>query len=161
MAGNILEKFGSSGQTITCSIASLTNNSARQSTVIDNSSNLYIDALVFIQIASPSASTSASGFVEVFAYGTVNGGTTYTEGCSGTDGSLTMVSPTNLRPLGIVNVVANSTTYYGGPFSVAQAFGGILPEKWGIVLRNSTGGTLNSTEGNHAKLYQGVYAQYT
>jgi hypothetical protein len=43
--------------------------------------------------------------------------------------------------------------------SVAAAFGGVLPERWGIIVENKTGGALDSTEGNHAKLWQGVLGQ--
>jgi hypothetical protein len=41
---------------------------------------------------------------------------------------------------------------------VAAAFGGVLPEKWSIAIRNYTNLTLDATEGNHKKIYQGVYA---
>lgn len=161
MASDVKEKFGTNGQTITVTLASLANNGARASTAVDNSSNLFFDAPVFIAIKSGAASTSASGYVNVYAYGTVNGGTNYTEGATGTDAAITLVSPTNAILIGVVNVVANATTYYAGPFSVAAAFGGRLPEKWGIIIENKTGGTLDSSEGNHIKLYQGVYAQTT
>ncbi len=161
MASTVEAKYGTQGQTITCTLASLTNNSARASTAVDNTTDLFFDALVFVAIKSGGSSTSSSGYVNVYAYGTVNNGTNYTENASGTDGSITLVSPTNLILIGVVNVVANSTTYYAGPFSVAAAFGGRLPQKWGIVIENKTGGTLDSTEGNHLKLYQGVYAQTT
>ncbi len=113
-----------------------------------------------VQIKTGGSGTTANGFVAVYAYGTVDGGTTYTDGATGSDAAFTPTSPTNLRLLGVINCVANATTYKGGPFSVAAAFGGTLPQKWGIVITNQTGGTLDSTEGNHLKLYQGVYGQY-
>jgi hypothetical protein len=152
---NVLEAFGSSGQSITCTITSLTNTSQRQSTVVDNSSNLFLDALVSVKVKTAGSSTSATGFVNVYAYGTVDGGTTYSDGASGSDGSITLTSPPNMRLIGVINCVANSTTYIGGPFSVAAAFGGILPQKWGIVVENLTGATLDGSVG--AAEYQGVY----
>lgn len=160
MAGDIKQKFGTSNQTITCGIASLANNSLRQSTYVDNSSNLFMDTLVFVKIKSGASSTSSTGFCNIYAYGTSDGGTTYTDGASGSDSAFTPTSPTNLRFLGSVNVVANSTTYYGGPFSLAAAFGSV-PERWGIVVENKSGGTLDSTAGNHACFYQGLLQQYT
>lgn len=159
MAGDIKQKFGTSNQSITCTITSLTNNSQRQSTAIDNSTNLYLDALVFLTIKSAAASTSASGYCNVYAYGTVDGGSNYSDGASGTDGSITLTSPPNVRLVGTVNVVANSTTYKAGPFSIAAAFGGIMPEKWGIIVENKTGATLDASVGS--AIYQGVYAQFT
>lgn len=156
---DIKQKFGTSNQTITITVASLANNGARASTVIDNSTNLFIDAMLFVKVKSAAASTASTGSVAVYAYGTSDGGTTYTEGASGTDASITLTSPTNARLVGVINVVANSTTYYGGPFSVASAFGGTLPEKWGVILVNLSGATLDATGGNHSVIYEGVLAQ--
>jgi hypothetical protein len=161
MAADIKAKFGTSNQAITCTLASLANNGARQSTEVDNSTNLFLDALVFLNIASPAASTSSTGFVNIYAYGTVDGGTNRTENAGATDAAITLTVPPNARLIGVINVVANSVTYKAGPFSVAAAFGGVVPEKWGIIVENKTGGTLNATEGNHFKAYQGVLAQST
>ena len=161
MAGNITEKLGTNGQTITVTLASLTTNSLRQSTVIDNTTDLFQDVLLMIKIKSGGSGTSSSGVVNVYVYGTVDNGTTYTDGATGSDAAMTPTSPSNLRFIGQLNVVANTTTYTGGPWSVAAAFGGVMPAKWGIVIENKSGGTLDSTEGNHAKLYQGICSQYT
>ena len=152
---SIKEAFGTNGQNITCTVTSLANNGQRQSTVVDNSSNLYLDALVFVKVKSAGSSTSSTGYVNVYAYGTVDGGTSYTDGATGSDGSITLTVPPNMRLIGVISVVANSTTYYGGPFSVAAAFGGILPEKWGIVVENKSAATLDASVG--ACIYQGVY----
>ena len=156
---DIKSKYGTNAQTITCTLASLANNGQRQSTAIDNTSNLFLDALVEVSIKSNASGTSASGYVNVYAYGTVDGGTTYSDGATGTDGSITLTSPPNMRLIGVINVVANATTYAGGPFSVAGAFGGRLPDHWGIVIENKTNAALDSTEGNHKKVYQGVLQQ--
>lgn len=161
MAGDINIKYGSNGQTVTCGFEGLTNNSARQSTAIDNTSNTFVDALIFIKIKTGGSGTAATGYANVYAYGTVDNGTTYSDGASGSDGSITLTSPPNMRIIGIINIVANSTTYYGGPFSVAAAFNGVLPDHWGIVIENKCGGTLDSTAGNHFAKYQGIEAQYS
>ena len=158
MAGNIIQKFGTSAQTLTCQLApggvGLANNGARESTVVDNTSDLFQDVLVQIQIKSGASATSTSGLVNVYAYGTVDGGTTYPDNVTGSDAAITLVVPTNLRLIGQLNVVANSTTYKSMPMSVAAAFGGIMPAKWGIVIENKTSGVLDTTEGTHKKLYQ-------
>ena len=159
MASNINTKYGTQGQAITITLASLANNGQRQSTVVDNTSDLFLDAGVVLKVKSGAASTSATGTVNIYAYGTVDNGTTYTDGATGADGAITLTSPPNMKLIGVVNVVANAVTYIAGPFSVAAAFGGVLPAKWGIVVENKSGGTLDATEGSHAKLYQGDYAQ--
>ena len=162
MAGDIKQKFGTEAQALTCTLASLANNSARESTVVDNTSNLFVDALVMAQIKSGASGVSSTGYVNIYAYATVDAATpVYSDGATGSDAAITLTSPPNVRLIGVMNVVANATTYKGGPFSVAAAFGGVLPEKWGIIVENKTAAALDSTEGNHKKLYQGVYAQYT
>lgn len=156
---DLLAKYGTSNQGITVTLAGLTNNSLRQSAAIDNSSNKWLDVLVMLKIKSGAASTSSSGLINVYAAGSADGGTSYTDGASGSDAAMTPTSPTNLRLIGVINVVANATTYTGGPFSVAAAFGGVLPDHFSLIIENKTGGTLDATEGNHAKFYQGVAGQ--
>jgi hypothetical protein len=156
-AADIKSKYGSPA-TITCTLASLTTTSARSCLAVDNTSNLYLDVLVQVQIKSGAASTSTTGYVNIYAYGTADGGTTYAEG-AGTDAAITLTVPPNVKLIGRLNVVANAVTYKSEPFSVAAAFGGVLPQKWGIIVENQSGGTLDSTEGSHLKLYQGVLAQ--
>jgi hypothetical protein len=133
---------------ITITITSLTSTSQRQSTAVDNTSNLYLDALVAFKIKTASAGTSATGAVKCYVYGTADGGTDYGDTVTGSDGSVTLTSPPNLRLLTVLNAVANSTTYISDPVSVAAAYGGVLPAKWGIVIENDTAATLDGTVGS-------------
>lgn len=155
---NIKALYGSNNQAITCTLASLANSGQRSGLAVDNTSNLFLDALVQIKIKSNAAGTSTTGYVNVYAYATADGGTTYPEG-AGTDVGVTLTVPPNVRLIGVLNVVANATTYASEPMSVAAAFGGVLPDHWGIIIENKTGAALDSTEGNHLKIYQGVQAQ--
>lgn len=152
-------KYGSNGQAVVVTLASLANGSARQSDAIDNSSNLFIDALVQFKIKTGASGVVSSGYINVYAFASNNGGTDYTENAGALDAAITLTVPPNARLIGTISLVANATTYKGGPFSVAAAFGGILPQRWGIIIENKTGGALDATEGNHTKTYQGVYAQ--
>jgi hypothetical protein len=152
---NIKEAFGSNNQAITCTLTSLASNGQRQSTAIDNTSNLFLDALVFLKIKSNAAGVSTTGFINVYAYGTSDGGTNYSDGASGTDGAITLTAPPNMRLIGVINVVANAVSYSGGPFSIAQAFGGILPDHWGIVVENKSGAAFDGSIAS--AWYQGVY----
>lgn len=149
--------YGTSGVAITCTITSLTNTSQRQSTAVDNTTNLYLDALVQVKVKTNAAGTSATGFIVVYAYGTTDGGTTYDDTVTGTDGSVTLTAPPNLRRIGTINCVANATTYIGPTMSVASAFGGVLPDHWGIVVENQTGATLDASVG--AAQYRGINGQ--
>jgi hypothetical protein len=151
-------QYGTNGQAITVTLASLASAASRASTAVDNTTNLFLDALV--QIGIKTGTVAGTAYIAVYAYGTANNGTNYIEGVSGTDAGITLTSPTNLKLLGILNTPILNTTY-NGMFNVAAAFGGQLPASWGIVIQNNTGGTLDATEANHLKVYQGLYAQGT
>lgn len=156
MASTIEAKYGGNNTAITCTVTSLANNAYRQSTAIDNSSNLYLDALVTINVKS-TTTASATGYVAVYAYGTTDGGTTYDGGASGSDSAYTPdETPPNLPLIGIITLNASSTSVQRC-FSVAAAFGGQLPQKWGIIVANFSNTTLNSSVGSCN--YQGIQAQ--
>ena len=155
---DLKQKFGTSNQALTITVASLTNTSVRQSTVVDNSSNLFFDAIVSVKLKTNASGTSATGVCNVYAYGTADGGTTYTGGASGSDGAYT-ADGLNLHLLGTLTTNANATTYTG-TFNLSRVFGyGGLPTGWGVIVENLSGATLDATGGNHAVLYQGIYAQ--
>lgn len=157
MANTIQSKYGSNNQSVTCTITSLTNTSMRQSTAVDNTTNLFLDALVQVKIKTNASGTAGSGYVAIYAAATADGGTDYTDGATGSDGGFTATSPPNVRLIGIINAVSNATTYVGGPFSVAAAFGGVLPDHWVIIVENQTGATLDASVGS--VWYQGYENQ--
>lgn len=149
--------YGTNNQSITCTITSLTNTSLRQSTAVDNTSNLFLDALVTVKVKSGGSGTTSTGYVAVYAYGTTDGGTSYDAGCTGSDASFSpSITPVNLAIIGIINLNANSSTVQR-TFSVATSFGGQLPQKWGVVVDNESGGTLDASVGS--VWYQGIQAQ--
>jgi len=160
VAGDLKQKFGTSGQAFTITIASLANASARQSTAIDNTTDLFNEVLVFLKIKTGASGTATTGYLNVYVYGSVDG-SIRTENAGASDAAITLTSPTNALWIGTISAVANATTYYAGPFSVSKAFNGVIPASWGIIIENRTGGTLDTTGGNHSALYQGVYGQYT
>lgn len=152
----INQLFGTTAVGITCTLTSITNSSLQQSTAVDNTSNLFMDVKVHVRIKTASASTSATGAVNVFAYGTADTTTpVYSGGASGTNGSYT-ANKDNLIYLGSIAAVANSTTY-DGLFNLSRAFGyGGIPAKWGIVVENLSGATLDASVGS--AWYQGINA---
>lgn len=150
--------YGSNNQAITCTLASLANNAARSATAIDNTTNLFEDALVQVAIKSGASGVTSTGVVNIYAAASSDGGTTYGEG-AGTNAGITLTVAPNIKLIGSLNVVANATTYKSNPMSVAAIFGGFLPNFWGIVIENKSGAALDATEGNHLKIYQGVQRQ--
>lgn len=157
-ASVVSSKYGTSNQAITCTITSLANAAQRSSLAVDNTTNLFLDAIVVVKVKTNAAGTSATGNVNIYAYGTADGGTTYGGGETGmgTNATVTLTSPPNIKKIGVINAVANGTVYDAGPFSVAAAFGGVLPDHWGIVVENLTGATLDASVGS--AWYQGVQA---
>ena len=152
----VREKFDASAA-FTITLASLTNNSARESTAVDNTSALYLDALVRLQIKLQAG--SPSGTINIYAYGSEDG-SNYGDNATGSDAAVTMRSPTNLVLIGVINTpTSGALTYKSQPMTVARAFGGVLPRKWGIVVENKCGITFDATEGNHAKAYTGIYME--
>lgn len=148
---------------ITCTLASLASSATagRRSDVVDNSSNLYDDVLLTVAVKTSSSALANDKACYVYLFGSEDG-TVYegssAEGNAAGDGAITLDSPTNMRGPFVINCPAVSTTYRK-VISVAAAFGGVMPKKWGFALRNYTGQDLNSTEGNHQKTYTGVHYQ--
>lgn len=153
----INQLYGTTNQTITITITSLGSTSLRQSTAVDNTSNLFMDVKLAVKVKTNAAGTSATGVVNVFAYATADGGTTYSGGATGTDAAYTN-NKDALIYLGSLPTIANATTYVS-MFSLSRAFGyGGIPAKWGIVIDNQSGAALDSTAGNHSAVYQGINA---
>jgi len=143
--------YGSPSQAIQISLSGLGNTALRQSNFIDNTGDLFFDALVQLDITTAGSGVNTSqGYIDVFSYGTATYGSSYNGLTSGIDGTIT--SSMNLRVVGRIS--ANSSgSNCRGVFKVAPSFGGILPTHWGIVVENQTG---NLFGGNDVCIYQGV-----
>lgn len=153
---DIKNKYAASAA-ITITLASLASAAAREGTVIDNATNLYLDALVYVACKLAAGTPASDKAIYVYAYGSEDG-TNFGDNVTGADAALTMRSPTNLRLIGVINTPdAGGLTYKSQPMSVAAAFGGVLPREWGIVVENKTGLALDAT-GNAAS-FTGVMAQ--
>ena len=148
-----------SSTTILCSVAALASgtNQARFSSLVDNATNLYSDALLYVAVKVSGTALANDKSVYVYLYGSEDG-TSYSmssrEG-SGTDVTAILEIPTNLKPGMTISCPGTSNTYRGVT-SVAQAFNGVMPRKWGIVIDNFTGQLLDPTESNHTKSYTGI-----
>lgn len=138
--------------TITLTLTSLTNGSGRESTVIDNTSNKFLDALLRFQT---NGQASGTGLVDVYVYAAL-GDTTYTDAATGTDAAFTAANRRNSPYLFSVQMNAG-TAVQGGLVSVASAFNGTMPDKWGLIVINNSGATLSATAGNHVIEYEGAY----
>ena len=158
MAATIKQLYGTSNQALTITLASLASASSRQSTAVDNTTNLFMDAKVSVKIKTNASGVSATGSVNVFVAATADGGTTYSGGCGASDAAFAG-NKDSLIYLGSIPAIAVATTYVG-IFNLSRAFGfGGIPSNWVIVIDNESGAALDATAGNHAVLYQGIQAQ--
>lgn len=155
----------SSNTTITISPASLASSATwvagRESTLIDNTTNLYVDALVQGVITvgtTPTANTS----IVVYVWGSsVSPATTAIDVIDGTDSAETITSTgvrNSFMKIGAVLDVPAATSNIAYPFSfgVAQLFGGVLPPYWGLFVAHNSGAALHATAGNHVVSYRGI-----
>lgn len=155
---SIKVEYGTS-TSLTLTLASLASSATagQESTAVDNTSDKFIDVLVQVKTAIQTGSPANDKAVYVYAYGSEDG-STYTDNATGSNAAITLRAPTNLRLIGVIACPdSGALTYESQPMSVASAFGGIMPRKWGIVVRNYTGLALSSTEGDHSYKYTGVY----
>lgn len=133
------------------------------SAAVDNSANLYLDALVAVHIAAVNTAPGSDKAIYVFAYGSTDGaiwtGTGTSGGTVGTEGALTFPSistlPVVMPLIGVLPYPVQNKALDGGPFSVAKAFGGTLPTSWGVAILNFSGFTF-AASGNTVK-YRGTY----
>lgn len=128
-----------------------------QSAVIDNSTDLFEDALVQVTLAHSNVAPGSDKCSYVFAYGSVNA--TYPYPVSGTEGAITVATilsnPMTFRQIGIVPYNVQNATVGSQPMSVAGAFGGVMPTKWGLVVMNYSGAAYQAS-GNVVE-WRGVY----
>jgi len=154
---SIAKPLYASPTTITITQTGLTNNSYRQSTAFDNSTTRYEDGLIGGSIQVGTTPTDKTT-IEIFLYGTFDGGTNYTAGCSGTDGAYTADGEEGLLPRAAIIYVDTTTDqdYVWGPISVAAVFGGRMPQKFGAVIQNKSGVTTNATGTNNIMKFTGI-----
>lgn len=127
-----------------------------QSAVVDNASNLYLDAQVGGKITTGTSPTAARQ-IEIYAFGSYDG-TTFQAGAGGGAGTF---SPTGektlMRRLEVIPTDNTSNhTYEWMCGSLAAAFDGQLPVEWGIYIVHNTGVALHATGGNHELKYTGI-----
>jgi hypothetical protein len=171
MAADVKTKYpATSTVAITAAIASLASDTnllaGRAGTAVDNTTNLDLDHRVGGVIktgTSPTVNTT----IEIWVYGprkVVTGTPTYPDSITGTDANKTMTSANvknaALKLAAIITVDATTGRSYDiAPFSIAQLFGGTMPEFWGLFIVQNTGAALDSTGGSHELHYERVQAQ--
>ena len=155
-AGDGKIEYGAADQAITITLLSLAQAACRGSAAIDNTTNKFKDAIVYLGIPILTGTPASDKVINVYAYGSEDG-TNYDDNALGTDAAITLRVPTNLKLLGQIATPDGGALTYKKTFRVAWAFDGVLPPKWGIAVENRTNLAFNATEANIIKLYRGVY----
>ena len=142
---------------ITCTMSTLAASSARGSTPVYNTTTLYDDAVLHLEVqtnSSAPADTAKACFV--YLYTSPDGATwsgSRSENVS-TDIGITLDSPTNLIYAATLNMPAASTIYRTDIPLVPIL--GQMPAAWGYVIQNRTGFPLNTTAANLIASYAGI-----
>lgn len=150
--------------TITISPASLATSATfvagRESTVVDNTSNKFVDALV-AGIVTVGTTPTINTQIVIYVFSALDDVPTYPDVMDGTDSAETVTSVGvgrgYLKLAAILEVDATtSNRVYPFTFTVAQLFGGIMPKRWGLFVAHNTGVNLNATGGNHVFQFWGI-----
>lgn len=153
---------------LTITLASLATSSTlvagRQSTVITNVSNKYLDCEVYGQITtgtSPTTGKTIAVYVFVpisvasstFTY-PVAGASALGESDAAATFDLEQIAGGAVRLAASMGTNATSDRKYPFAFSLREVMG-YMPLKWGLWVTHNTGVNLNSTAGNHWAHYIG------
>lgn len=145
---------------IACTLLSLGSSASagRGSANVNNAVDLFDDAMLTIAVKTAAGVLANDKACYVYIYGSEDG--TIYNGSSaeaeGTDIAVTLDSPSNLKGPFVIACPASSVTYRLLVGSIAALFGGVMPRRWGFVVRNFTGQALDATETNHTKTYTGI-----
>jgi len=149
---------------VTITLASLATDATAGGPFVGRSSAVLvldaIDVMVSGIFRTHSTAPTAGTRIEVWSYSAwdnVSGTPAYTGGATGTDAALT-TNARNKPLMRLITVIAVDATvsadYPWGPFSIAQAYGGFIPTRFGIFVTHNTGQILNATAGTNTMYYQ-------
>lgn len=124
--------------TVTITLSSVTNGSTATSSAIDNSTNKFLSALIQLKIKTGASGTSSTGSFSVYLIRSADGGTTYDS-----TGVLIAVMP----------ATANATTY---TLTTSTEPFGSVGTSWKVAVVNNSGGTTDTTAGNHSCVFTGI-----
>jgi hypothetical protein len=136
-------------------LASLTTGSSYELAAVDNSSNRYDHADIYVAFKLATGTPGSDLTVYVYMYLSEDG-TNYTDNATGSAGSITLRAPTNLPLLGVIRTPDSGGLTYKAVFNT-RAVVGQLPRKWGLVFLNRSNVTSDSTGGNFTVTYTGKY----
>lgn len=166
---DVKEAFGTAtAMTITNGQLASSATAGWQGAAVDNTSNLYTDYHVGVEIAALNVAPASDKVVYVFVFGLVDpAGTAYTatgDGVpGGSEGTLTYPNVSTVGvlapPLGQISYSTQNRALNYGPMSVSSAFQtpGAVPSKWAPGIVNFSGENFNNGNILTAVRQRGVY----
>jgi hypothetical protein len=151
-AGTVKDLYATVG-TFTITVGTLASNGSvgRQSTLLDNTTNLYSSALIGVQITP--GTVTAAGVINFFLIRSDNGAPIADDNAGANDAAWTQV---NAPLLGVVNVPIGTNNQFKVTFDTGAYR---LGPKWGIGVVHALGNPLNATAGSHSITYVGVQSK--
>ena len=130
---------------------SMANGDQWASDAIDVESSAIMDLLVGGSLTTGTG--SPTGTFQIYAAGSIDGGTTFSGNASGSEGEDNNIVLSQCFTLGVLSVDTASTAYEFGPYSMRQAFGE-LPDQVVIIVVNETGEAMaaNTSQLIHYKI---------
>lgn len=127
-----------------------------ESTEIDNTINLYRDAIVNVKALVDGATIPVVGqMIQLYAWGSeVSLATTPIDVLDGVASAETLGHVSVLQSLRFVaapavTIATASLSYYIQPFSIAALFGGNMPKFWGLYLAHNHAGSLAALQASN------------
>lgn len=161
---NLRKAVYNASSNLTITLASLATSSTlvagRESTAVDNSTNLYLDYLLSGFITTGTSPTA--GRIEVWVVPETDDSTWKQVAGTG-DAAVTFNSVDIKAACGelaatMITDATSNRTYSFRKISVASLFGGhVCPRKFVVVVLHSTVVALNATAGNHQITVQGTH----
>jgi hypothetical protein len=137
---NIEALYGSATTISVTGLATLANGSSATSATIDNTSDLFLDAVLEVEAATASGAI-ATGYIEIHIKGSVDG----------TD----FDDDNNDKWAGTINLVTAGVATRRRIVSIASSFGGAMPPFWRVRIRNTSGAAFTAA----SVAYRGIKAQ--
>ncbi|HEY1170225.1 MAG TPA: hypothetical protein VGH19_02540 [Verrucomicrobiae bacterium] len=149
MPTEIKDKFGSS-TAFTITLANLATGVAKQSTIVDNTTDRFTRVIVYAKIKQGSTPTG-NRTVTAYLIRDDNHGTNHrTDGAGASDATITIQ---NAQLIGVMN---NKSSPTAGDVLYGEFVIDNPGPKWGIAIQNDTGANLDNTGSNHWVRYLGI-----
>ena len=160
-----------SATTLNCTLTSLASDtnllSGRQSDVVDNSTNKYLDYILSGQIRVNASGTAPTAGRSIQVYVVANANTTTLPEGAGTTDAAWAPGSANIRNAicrfaaeMVVDNVLGEVYWFTG-VSVAAIFGGVLPTRFFVWVVHNTAQPLSSTSTDHVIYSQPVFQTVT